>query len=298
VLSLANSIFIYDNVKDKINENYVTNIHEKYNAEVKYDSFKNAENINKWIEDKTMGTIKKMVKDEDLVNAKYTLVNALAIDMEWQYDIFSEEECLFNYTDEQSAFVKSVDASVHNENILYSSNDDVISVTVPMKKYDNFQFEYIAIMPKNSPLKDYINTVTSNDINNIVDSQIPTSSDAEIDNVNITLPVYNYDYSLNLDDSLKALGIKTLYNHPDLSNISDIDIGEIRTLHKADISFSKKGTKAAASTAIIAIELCCEPIETNDIYLTFDKPYMYIIRDKDTHEIWFVGTVYEPETSK
>ena len=34
------------------------------------------------------------------------------------------------------------------------------------------------------------------------------------------------------------------------------------------------------------------PVETID--MTFDKPFMYIIRDKNTKEVWFVGAVYEP----
>ena len=34
------------------------------------------------------------------------------------------------------------------------------------------------------------------------------------------------------------------------------------------------------------------PIEKID--LTFDKPYMFIIRDKESGEVWFAGTVYEP----
>ena len=25
-----------------------------------------------------------------------------------------------------------------------------------------------------------------------------------------------------------------------------------------------------------------------------DKPFMYVIKDKNTGEIWFIGTVYEP----
>ena len=34
------------------------------------------------------------------------------------------------------------------------------------------------------------------------------------------------------------------------------------------------------------------PVE--EIDLTFDKPYMYIIMDKDSKEVWFTGTVYNP----
>ena len=32
-----------------------------------------------------------------------------------------------------------------------------------------------------------------------------------------------------------------------------------------------------------------EPIEIN-----INKPFMYIIRDKETNEMWFIGTVYKP----
>ena len=35
------------------------------------------------------------------------------------------------------------------------------------------------------------------------------------------------------------------------------------------------------------------PEETLD--LTFDKPFIFIIRDADTNEVWFIGTVYEPK---
>ena len=34
------------------------------------------------------------------------------------------------------------------------------------------------------------------------------------------------------------------------------------------------------------------------IDLTFDKPYMYIIRDKATGEVWFTGTVYQPKVEE
>ena len=29
--------------------------------------------------------------------------------------------------------------------------------------------------------------------------------------------------------------------------------------------------------------------------MTFDKPFIYMIVDKDTKEVWFMGTVYEPK---
>ena len=69
--------------------------------------------------------------------------------------------------------------------------------------------------------------------------------------------------------------------------------------HKANIEFTQYGIKAAAATmmggagAAGAFDYFFEvPYEKVD--LTFDKPYMFIIRDKSTGEVWFTGTVYNP----
>ena len=71
-------------------------------------------------------------------------------------------------------------------------------------------------------------------------------------------------------------------------------------IHKANIEFSNDGIKASAATALGGAgatgcgfdHLYEVPVE--EIDLTFDKPYMFIIRDKETGEVWFTGTVYEP----
>ena len=71
-------------------------------------------------------------------------------------------------------------------------------------------------------------------------------------------------------------------------------------IHKANIEFTQDGIKAAAVT-IGGGAGAGEPefdyiyeVPIEDIDLTFDKPYMFIIRDKDTGDVWFAGTVYEP----
>ena len=69
--------------------------------------------------------------------------------------------------------------------------------------------------------------------------------------------------------------------------------------HKANIEFTQDGIKAAAATMVGGLgagdwyDYFVE-MPTDDIDITFDKPYMFLIRDKETGETWFVGTVYEP----
>ena len=38
------------------------------------------------------------------------------------------------------------------------------------------------------------------------------------------------------------------------------------------------------------------PDENQPEEIKIDKPFLYFIRDKQTNEIWFVGTVYEPNS--
>ena len=85
-----------------------------------------------------------------------------------------------------------------------------------------------------------------------------------------------------------------------MKNISDdlsLYINEIK--HKTTIEFTQDGIKAAAVSGGGAGAagggfdyIYDTPVEIID--LTFDKPYIFIIRDKNTGEIWFNGTVYEP----
>ncbi len=85
-LSLANAMFIRNEIKDEIYDTYTDTIKENYNAEVVYDSFESPDPANKWISDKTLGIIKQTLKQEDITNEiDYLLINALAIDMNWNY---------------------------------------------------------------------------------------------------------------------------------------------------------------------------------------------------------------------
>ena len=72
-------------------------------------------------------------------------------------------------------------------------------------------------------------------------------------------------------------------------------------MHKADIDFSYDGIKAAAATAIGGMGSAGNyfdyewDVPVEEIDLTFDQPFLFLIRDKATGEVWFVGQVYDIE---
>ena len=61
--SFANALFVKESSKENIKEEYITKLKTKYNAEVIYDPFNNPNNVNKWINNKTLGLISDMVDD-------------------------------------------------------------------------------------------------------------------------------------------------------------------------------------------------------------------------------------------
>lgn len=116
------------------------------------------------------------------------------------------------------------------------------------------------------------------------------------------IPKFKFEYDLDLKEDLKKLGLEHIFEQENaglelISEKEDVYIYD--AIHKAVIEFTQDGIKAAAKTDFGSggggdgFDYIYEvPVE--EIDLTFNKPYMFLIRDKETGEVWFVGTVYKP----
>ena len=299
VLSLANSVYIRDTFAEYVKENYTRTITEKYNAEVNYDPFKDATNINKWIEDKTLGIIKNMLEDETVQNPdnNMILINALAIDMGWENpfdasDTYGEDFYLEN-GDTMAATMMHKETM--GDDLSYYKDNDITALTMDLQEYDNTQFEFVAIMPEGN-LSDYIKTLTIEDVNTILENTKLASETSY--GVDISISKFSFDYDLQLKQDLIDLGMTDAFDEilADFSNMASEKLCVGDALHKADIDFSEEGIRAAAVTVIIMKTNAIMPDENQPEEIKIDKPFLYFIRDKQTNEIWFVGTVYEPNS--
>lgn len=399
-LSLANAMFIKSNMKDLVISDYTDNLANKYGAEVVYDDFSTATNINNWISNKTLNLLNNVLQDTDVNTMDFLLINSLAIDMDWNYKLqyeFSDssvEQKSYSvdyrhekYTDyvpmiqEKSDFstisfnngavqakAAQIGASINNYDIvkelgednirkfieekyreylknprcnevnsdeevkkyvdnyikmigenytkvdsstdfLFYSSDDLKVFAKDLKTYDGTTLQYVGIMPKNVSLDEYINKINAKSITNIINSLKPIELSSfeygKVYKIKGYIPFFKYDYKLNLDRDLKKLGVKDVFDSSktDLSRMMKNSSGEFisKTIHKANIDFSNDGIKAAATTVVSGLGATgCDSFDyeydvpVEEIDLTFDKPFMYIIRDKATGEVWFTGSVYEP----
>jgi len=309
VLSLANGLFISNQYYEYVKAEYINALKEEYEAEVKQDEFKNAQNANQWIEDKTLGIIKNMlsdnlVQDPDLL---MLIINALAIDMEWESqfsDNSTHGDTFYLDSGKEMEATMMFKKEVSSKSIAYYTNDDITVLSMDLKDYNGTQFEFMAIMPKEN-LSTYVENVTKEQISEI-DKNLKLSFDAP-DGVNVKIPKFKFSYDLKLKEDLKNLGIKDAFDK-DIANFSNmVDLKKLKekingnvfvsdALHKADIEFTEKGVKAAAVTVMAMSVATAMPQPKNPIIITIDKPFMFVIRDKTTKDIWFTGTVYEPNS--
>ena len=295
VLSLANGLFIKDTFYSKVKPEYSSLLASQYNAEILQDKFENANNINKWIDNKTLGIIKKMLEDNNVIGAKMILVNALAIDMEWD-EQFSDNNTYgktFYLKDGTEIQATTMTKETSESNTSYYKDENITALTMDLKQYDNTKFEFVALMP-DKDLKQFVDNFNIDKMNEI-DKNLRTA-DKEKDGVIVNIPKFSFEYDLKLKDDLQKLGITDAFNGlANFEKMANESLYVSDALHKANIDFTEKGVKAAAVTAfVMKANMAMPGEEKHPVEVNINKPFMFLIRDKNTKEIWFTGTVYEP----
>lgn len=198
----------------------------------------------------------------------------------------------------------SVDFSLYTD-------DNVKVFAKDLKEYDGTTLQYVGIMPIKEDLDKYIDETSEEEIKdlikNVKDLKLENFKDGVLTKITGYIPKFKFDYELeNVQKDLERLGITDVFesgkaNLTELTDDKEAFIGHVK--HKATIEFTENGIKAAATTGGGGyggggfFDYIFD-VPTEEIDITFDKPYMFIIRDKDTGETWFVGTVYNPLDAK
>lgn len=189
---------------------------------------------------------------------------------------------------------------------LFYVDDSVKVFAKDLREYNDISLQYIGIMPKKNSLSNYIKNINASSINTLINElkpiELSSFNDGIITEISGYIPMFKFDYELNLINDLNKLGITSVFesDKADLSNLTQKNIFIDRASHKVNIEFSNDGIKAAAATAFSGRGagdcgfnyLYDVPVEQID--LTFDNPFLFLIRDKNSGEVWFTGTVYEP----
>lgn len=111
--------------------------------------------------------------------------------------------------------------------------------------------------------------------------------------VHVTLPRFRMRFRTYLAETLAAMGMPSAFA-PGQADFSGLDGSRslfISTvIHEACLEVNEEGSEAAAATAVVISRAAAEPV----IEFNADRPFLLLIRDRDTGAILFLGRLVDP----
>lgn len=285
-VELANSVWVRDDGSFEADPDFLETAAGWYQAEVFASRFDAAavRDINGWVKKNTRGMIPEILRELQ-EETMLVLVNALALEAEWEepYESHQVREGAFFYTENRG---KQYADLMHSTEALYMKDENAQGF---LKPYKGGRWAFAALLPDRGTLGDYLDSLTGERLYALL-------SEAEEREVYAAIPKFEKDYGAELTDCLKAMGMTDAFDagRADLSGLGVSKLGPLlisQVLHKTHISVDEKGTKAGASTAVLAE---CgadapEPEPVPQVYL--DRPFLYMLVDRETNFPAFLGVV-------
>lgn len=282
--SLANSIWFTDDERFTVEKAFLQTSVDYYDAQIYKTPFDKStvKDINNWIDTNTDGMIPKMVDDVSENSIMY-LVNALAFDAEWQhiYESYQVNDGIFRMEDGTEQTVE----------MMYSAENKYLEderTTGFIKYYKNKNYAFVALLPKEGiRMIDYITSLDGRKLHSLI-------SNPEDTNVEISLPKFEYECSIQMNEILQTMGMTDAFNadSADFSNLGNSTGGNIfieQVLHKTFITVAEKGTKAGAATVVATTDDAMALEDIKQVHLT--RPFVYLLIDCENDVPFSIGTM-------
>lgn len=282
-LSIANAVWLRDDERLAVRPEYLQSAVDYFGADVFKAPFDatTVSDINHWVSENTDGTIKKALdrlEKDDLI----CLINALSFDAEWSTAYTGEQQ--------QDAVFHAANGTDRTVTMMYSEESTYLKDggTVGFIKPYTDGYAFAALLPPEGTTPErYIATLTGEKLKTILNS-------AEDATVYAALPQFSVNYSTELSEVLKALGIPSAFGvQADFSAMAtagneNLRIGRI--LHNTHITVDSDGVKASGSTVIV-MPPGAAPGISKSYTVTLDRPFVYLIIDTANNIPLFIGTV-------
>lgn len=286
-LSIANSLWTKESIPFK--PEFLQLIQNFYQAEVKNLNFSNPtapSMINNWVNQSTNGKINKIV---DVIEPKtvFLMLNAIYFKGNWTEPFPTEATqlrpfTLLDGTQKQHPMMRHQNSA----SFPYYENELFQAVSLPYG--EGRMSMYIFLPNQGVSLKTFYEKLNAenwqqwmNQFNNLDNSG---------GGVLISLPRFKLKYAIDLKDTLKALGMEIAFTkEANFSGMTPSSIWIDKIQHKTFVEVNEEGTEAAAVTNV-ASGVRSGPIEMN-----VNRPFFFAIRDNQTENILFVGSIVEPK---
>jgi len=248
--------------------------------------------INEWVEDETREKIKDLIQRGVLTPfTRLVLTNAVYFKGDWaspfEKEATREED--FTLTDPAHAAEAIRTPMMHQtEDFGYMETDAFQALEMP---YAGDRLTMVVFLPRQTAgVSAFEETMTAENLSAWLKS-------LREQKVVVAMPKFKMTVQFQLADTLKAMGMRDAFSLPPADFSGMIERGEkelkiSHVIHKAFVDVNEEGTEAAAATAVVvALELA----PMRPLVFRADHPFVFLIRDKRTGSILFMGRVMDPQ---
>jgi serpin B len=287
IMEIANSIWYRNTIQVK--QAFIETNKKYFNAVVNAMNFDDpaaVEIINNWVKESTKGKIEKIVERINRETIMY-LINAIYFKGTWKYQ-FDKNKTKDDFFTKRSG--QQVPCKMMEQETQFSVSSNEVYSAIDLS-YGKGNFSMTILLPDRSKsVQDVITTLTSENWNNLLKSFGKAKK-------NLMMPRFKLEYKKNLNQVLKDLGMSIAFD-PDNANFKRLYEGPFNAFisnveHKTFIDVNEEGTEAAAVTSVeIGITSIQDPL------FRVDRPFVYIIREKNSGSILFIGKMEDPSLEK
>ena len=299
-LNIANSLWGQDGFPFR--ETFLATLRDAYASELSTVDFAVAEAaraaINGWVEDQTEDKIQDILPAGVLTPAtRLVLVNAIYFNAGWLFPFYESatQEDTFYLLDGDTVTVPMM-FQEHSFGYFLGytpAGDDFQVVELP---YFGGDTAMMVILPHEGTFANFEAWFDAEQFD-MFRTGLNTLGETP---VQLYMPRFEYTTNFSLKAHLIALGMTDAFaDTADLTGMfyADQAAGNLyisEALHKAFVGVDELGTEAAAATAVI-IALTSAPAPMPEpVELRLDHPFIYVIYDRVTGSILFVGRVLNP----
>lgn len=282
-ISSANAAFVAQGLSLK--QTYIDRLNEAYGTEWFDLDAEVVEKVNSWVSERTDGLIDQLLSDAPDPQTGLILINAIAMDAKWAkpFEAYNTIEDTF-YAPEGDV---TVEMMYQQDFFDYVEKDGLQIVRLP---YADGALEMWIALPGEG---------VSIGLDGLLDALAEQGMDylkdgAEEREVDLFLPKFDLTTDNSLSDALKALGLEAPFgDSADFSGVSEVPMRIDEILQKVRVQLDEEGTKAAAATAVIVACMAMPP-EEEPVEVRVDRPFAFVIADRETDSVCFAGVIENP----
>jgi serpin B len=170
-------------------------------------------------------------------------------------------------------------------NFSYADKDGFQVLEMP---YSGGKLSMLVLLPKAGSTESLENALTPQNLS-------AWKSKLMEQRVDVYFPRFKLETKYFLSENLTHMGMPSAFtNAADFSGIDgrqDLYISAV--IHQAYVSVDEKGTEAAAATAVV-VGLKGSPVGPAIPVFAADHPFIFLIQDRETGNILFMGKVADP----